>query len=57
MSHEDVLNSETRHKCVIKQQQKEPTKKILCSLDCMELLTLDLMKGYLFSNRDVSHIP
>lgn len=32
--------------------QKRQVNKLFAALDCMALLTLDLMKGLLFSNRD-----
>lgn len=41
---------------LLNNNEKSQVNKLFAALDCMVLLTLDLMKGYLFSNRDVSHI-
>ena len=41
---------------LLNSNKKGQVNKLFTALDYMVLLTLDLMKGYLFSNRDVSHI-
>lgn len=57
MSYEDVSNTKTGHKCAILfNNKKGQVYKLFASPDYMVLLTVDLMKGYFFSNRDVSHI-
>lgn len=41
---------------LLNSNKKGQVNKLFTALDYMVLLTLDLMKGYLFSSRDVSHI-
>ena len=41
---------------LLNSNKKGQVNKLFTALDYMVLLTLDLMKGYLFSNRDMSHI-
>lgn len=56
MSPEDILKIKPETNVLLNNNKKSQVNKLFAALDCLVLLTSELMKGYLFSNRNVSHI-